>query len=165
MSGQGEDLFVSPLDGSRKPFRLRRTEGQKSTILLSPNGHWIAYISQKSGRREIYVRAFPDGEVEYKVSQNGGVSPRWSVAGDEIYFLAPDAALMAARVETVPHFRSAPPEFLFASGLKELPNQFPYAVARDGRFLIPMPVDPRGAAPVTVLLNWGLSAPGETLRR
>ena len=151
-TNDSEDLFVHPLDGARKPFTLRRTEGRKETAVFSPDGRWIAYISDKSGRREIYARAFPSGEVEFKVSRDGGRAPRWSADGREIFFLSPEATMMAVRVETAKEFKAAAPEELFKTPLSQ--NQFPYAVARDGRFLMPMPIDTVVARQITILLNW-----------
>ncbi len=112
-----EDLVVLPLDGARKPFTLLRTKGRKETPVFSPDGRWIAYISDKSGRREIYARAFPSGEAEVKVSRDGGRAPRWSADGREIFCLSPDATMMAVRVETVKEFKAAAPEERRAPGL------------------------------------------------
>ena len=109
--------MVQPLEGTRKRLALRRTEGRKQTAVFSPDGNWIVYTSDKSGRREIYVRVFPDGEIEHKVSQEGGVAPRWRADGKEIFFLSPDATMMAARVDTVQGFNVAAPERLFPTGL------------------------------------------------
>jgi eukaryotic-like serine/threonine-protein kinase len=121
-------------------------------------GNWIAYTSDKSGRMEIYVRAFPSGDAEQKVSIDGGVAPRWADNG-EIFFLSLDATMMAARVDTAKGFKPNIPEPLFPTGLS-LTNLRPYAVAADGQqFLIPMSVDPRASPPLTVLSNWQAKLP------
>ena len=107
---------------------------------------------------EIYVRAFPSGDTEQKVSLDGGVAPRWRADSGEIFFLSLDATMMAARVDTSKAFRAMIPESLFPTGLS-LTNLRPYAVAADGRFLIPMSVDPRASPPITVLSNWQARLP------
>ena len=153
------DLWIRPVDGGREPSVLWKTKAREKAGSLSPNGRWIAYTSDKSGRQEIYVRAFPSGDAEYKVSLDGGMASRWRADGKEIFFLSLDATMMAARVETSRGFTPTIPESLFATGLS-LVTLRPYVVAPDGqRFLIPTAVDGRGPPPVTVVLNWPARLP------
>ena len=156
--GDDGDVWIRRLDGSKPPSALWRTPARERAATLSPDGHWIAYTSDKSGRMEIYVRAFPSGDAEQKVSLDGGVAPRWRADSGEIFFLSLDATMMAARVDTSKAFRAMIPESLFPTGLS-LTNLRPYAVAADGRFLIPMSVDPRASPPITVLSNWQARLP------
>jgi len=157
--GDDGDVWIYPLDVSKRAAALWRTPARERAPALSPDGRWIAYTSDRSGRLEIYVRAFPSGDTEQKVSLDGGVAPRWRADNGEIFFLSLDATMMASRVETSKAFRAMIPEPLFATGLS-VTNLRPYAVAGDGqRFLIPMSVDPRGSPPITVLSNWQARLP------
>ena len=135
--------------------RRRRESGPRPS---RRDGRWIAYTSDKSGRHEIYVRAFPSGEAEHKVSLDGGMAARWRADGREIFFLSLDGTMMAARVDTARGFNAMMPESLFPTGLSLITLR-PYAVAPDGRFLIPMAADAPGAAPITVTLNWQAKIP------
>ena len=156
--GDDGDVWIRRLDGS-PPSALWRTPARERAASLSPDGHWIAYTSDKSGRMEIYVRAFPSGDTEQKVSVDGGVAPRWRADTGEIFFLSLDATMMAARLDTAKGFKAMIPDSLFPTGLS-LTNLRPYAVAADGqRFLIPMSVDPRASPPLTVLSNWQAKLP------
>ena len=113
----GGDLWVRPPGNDQKPFALWKTKSREISPALAPDGRWIAYVSDKSGRQEIYVRAFPSGEVEKKVSRNGGTAPRWRADSGEIFFLSLDSTLMAARVHTKGGFEATIPEWLFPTGL------------------------------------------------
>ena len=151
--GDDGDLWIRPLDGGRKASILWKTKARERAGTLSPDGRWVAYTSDKSGRQEIYVRAFPYGDAEHKVSLDGGMAARWRADGKEIFFLSLDAAMMAARVETAQGFKTMIPKSLFSTGLSLLTLR-PYAVAPDGRFLVPTAVDSRAGTPITVTLNW-----------
>ena len=152
-------LWIRPLDGDQKlrPFLTREFETKSPAV--SPDGRWVAYSSNSSGRRfEVYVRSFPSGEDEHKVSVEGGFAPRWRGDGNELFFLSPDGTMMAAEVDTTKGFRAAVPTSLFPTNFEQN-NYRPYAVSRDGRrFLIPVRVDPSGPEPISVLLNWRAAA-------
>jgi serine/threonine-protein kinase len=130
---------------------------------LSPDGRWLAYQSNESGRLEIYVRPFPDVEGgRRQVSTDGGSRPRWSRSGDELFYYFGDGltgGLMAVAVETEPGFSFGTPERLFQGGY-EAPNQFRqvYDVSLDGqRFLMikRAQVDTAGLPPqIIVVQNW-----------
>ena len=80
---------------------------------ISPDGRWLAYVSNESGRAEVYVRGFPDMAGRYQVSLEGGTEPAWSPRGGELFY-RDGPALMAARLETsgtveVPHSSLIPP--------------------------------------------------------
>ena len=97
------------------------------------------------------------------VSTAGGVAPRWRADGRELYFLAPDATLMAVPVTAAgATFESGTPVGLFptrvVNGGTATQNRAQYAVARDGRFLINQPVADAAAAPITLILNWNPEA-------
>jgi Tol biopolymer transport system component len=147
------DLWLRPSESGHKPFALWKTKALESAGTFSPDGRWIAYISDKSGRPEIYVRAFPSGDDEHKVSRDGGMAPRWRADGREIFFLSLNSYLMGAEIDVAKAFKVTNLEQLFQTDLS-LVSGHPYAVARDGRFLMPVPVDRRGAPPITALLNW-----------
>ena len=127
---------------------------------LSPNGRFIAYESDVSGRREVFVQSFPDGTGKsWRVSSDGGIEPQWRGDGRELFFLAADKKLMAVPVTTEPTFRAAMPVALFTTDLD--PHGLPivgrnqYVVADDGqRFLINQPRTDRTHETVTVLSNW-----------
>ena len=100
VSGTKTDLFVLPLSGDRKPFpflpaRFNETEGQ-----FSPDGRWVAYISDEAGQgdSELYVAPFPGPGARKQISTDGANQPRWSRDGKEIFFLDPDNKLMVAGV-------------------------------------------------------------------
>ncbi len=105
---------------------------------ISPDGHWIAYVSTASGRREVYVRPFPDvNRGVWQVSTDGGVEPRWAHSGKELFFRAISTLdLMAVDVETTPAFRSGAPHALFHSDAATGLDYARYAVAPDDRHFL-----------------------------
>jgi eukaryotic-like serine/threonine-protein kinase len=136
---------VLPVDHNAQPTQLEATQlvgPRSSSGAISPNGRWLAYESVAAGRREIYVRAFPNGNgTGVPVSSEGGIEPQWRGDGRELFFLGADDRLMAAAVSTEGAFRASTPTALFLTELDPvgLPivgrNQ--YTVTPDGqRFLM-----------------------------
>ncbi len=153
------DLWFFPLLGARKPQPFLRTEASEVHASFSPNGRWLAYASDVSGRAEVYVRAFPSGEGPWQVSTEGGDQAQWRRDGSELYYLSPDRRLMAVAVNGEgAAFKAAPPKALFrarvrAPGIVAVRND--YVVTADGqRFLINKLVDDPAKATITVVVNW-----------
>ena len=119
----------------------------------------MAYQTNESGRFEVVVQPFPGAGGKWQVSTSGGVAPRWRADGKELYFLAPDATMMAVPVTAAgPSFEAGTPVALIqariVAGGSLAANHPNYAVARDGRFLINQPVAEATVAPITLILNW-----------
>ena len=154
----GADLVaVSP--GSESPevvvaqSQRDETEGQ-----FSPDGQWVAFGSNESGRAEIYVQSFPDGRGRTQVSTDGGTQVRWSGDGKEIFYVAPDGKMMAVLLTVSGASPTVKlPTALFpthlATGTNVLGSKPQYAVAHDGRFLLNTAVESAGA-PIVVSINW-----------
>ena len=153
----GTDLWVLQLE-TRTPAVFLGTDANELWGQFSPDGHWMAYQSNESGRYEIYVRPFPARGGPTTISSGGGVYPRWSRDGKELYFVAPDAALMAVAIRSTPAaLEAGAPARLFQTrrlggGSNVIGRSHQYDVTRDGRFLIN--VDADGAPPITLLLGW-----------
>ena len=154
----GTDLWVLPVD-TRVPSLFLQTDANEVWGQFSPDGRWVAYQSNENGRYEIYVRPFPTGSQSFPISTGGGVYPRWSRDGKELYFIAPDAKLMVASIQrTSLPIEAGVPAPLFQTqrlggGVNVIAHGHQYDVARDGRFLINVDAEPY-APPITLLLNW-----------
>src|SRR5208282_1505365 len=115
------DLWVLPLEGEKKPLPFLRTEFSNYDGQFSPDGRWIAYVSDESGRNEIYVRTFsPDSAAaasdtggKWLISTGGGSGVRWRGDGKELYYLAPDRKVMAVEIAANLVFRAGVPKALF----------------------------------------------------
>jgi hypothetical protein len=154
------DLWVLPLFGKREPFPFLRTEANETAGVFSPDGRWIAYISDESGRYEVYVESFPERGGKRQISTSGGSGPRWRGDGKELYYQTPDGKLMATPVTDSTNLAVGAPVALFefrpSSGLIA---PF-YSVSRDGqRFLLSTIVETEPNAPLTVWVNWAAGAP------
>jgi hypothetical protein len=154
----GNDLWVAPLEGDRKPAQFLVTPFSETQGQFSPDGRWIAYRSNESGPNEIYVQPFPTGGGKFQISSGGGGQPRWRRDGKELFYIASDGTLMAVDVATAPRFEAGVPKALFESGILDAnrPNfVFRYDVAADGqRFLINTLPEDAEPAPITVVVNW-----------
>jgi len=132
-----------------------RTDRVERGAVLSPDGRWIAYLSDESGKEEVYVASFdvPSGGTvgahgKWNVSQEGGVSVRWPRDSKELFYTTPDGNLVAVDVGTLPVFRGAHRK-LFRIGSNV------WDVSPDGkRFLASVPSAKASLAPFTVALNW-----------
>ena len=123
---------------------VANTRAEEVLAQFSPDGRWVAYQTNESGRFEVVVQPFPDAGGKWQVSTAGGVAPRWRAAGKELYFVAPDATLMDVPVTAAgASFASGTPVALFPARILEggsvAIGHPQYAVARDGRFLINHP--------------------------
>jgi Tol biopolymer transport system component len=145
----GRDLWVLPLIGERKPIALTRTPFAERDGRFSPDGKWIAYTTNETGRDEIHVQPFPGPGPSVQVSVGGGDSPRWRRDGRELFFLAPDKRLMAVSISDVgARLDAQSPRALF-----KLSTTSTYEPSTDGqRFLVTAIVSE--ASPITVILNW-----------
>ena len=154
------DLWVLPLDGKQKPSAFLNSKFEERMAQFSPDGRWVAYGSDESGLAEIYLRPFPASSGQWQVSTLGGVTPRWRRDGKELYYISPDAKLMAVPVfgtGTAPEIGT--PMALFQThivngGANVAGVPWQYDVAPDGRFLINVVMGDAGAAPITVIQNW-----------
>jgi eukaryotic-like serine/threonine-protein kinase len=151
----GNDLFVLPLSGDKKPAPFVNTQFMENYGQFSPDGRWVAYRSDESGRNEIYVAPFPGPGGKWQISTGGGDLPRWRRDGTEIFYLAPDNKLMAAAVNGKgPSFEIGAVKPLFEAR-PQTGQRYPYAVSADGqRFLIHTLPEQTASAPITVVLNW-----------
>jgi Tol biopolymer transport system component len=148
------DLWVLPLAGDRQPIPLLHSEFNESQGQFSPDGKWMAYVSDESGTPQVYVQSFPTLTGKWQVSPDGGSQPRWRRDGKELFYLAPDRKLMAATVKTGQIFESEAPHALFGTTLEYGALRQTYSVSADGqRFLLNTPAD-TVSSPMTIVLNW-----------
>jgi dipeptidyl aminopeptidase/acylaminoacyl peptidase len=154
------DLWVLPV-GDRKPIRFLNSDFNELQGQLSPDSHWMAFTSDRSGRREVYVRPFPPGEGEWTISIAGGEEPRWRGDGKELFFEAADGKMMAMPVKAAtgvkPSFEAGTPVLLFDAHMvhSAYNNLIQYDVTADGkRFLITTGASGTATPPLTVVTNW-----------
>jgi serine/threonine protein kinase len=150
------DLWILPLTGDKTPFPFVNTEATEFTGRFSPDGRWIVYSSDESGKFEVYVQAFPATSGKWQVSVGGGAAPTWSKDGKEIFYLGPDKRLMAVDVKTTGgSLEQGIPKPLFVTDVElyTLPNR--YTASKDGkRFLVNNSVESTADKPIAVVLNW-----------
>jgi hypothetical protein len=140
------------------PSASLRSEDQ---LQISPDGRWLAYVSDASGSAQVYVRKFPDGQRRWQVSTGGGFEPKWRGDGRELFYIAADQQMMSVAVGTTDgSFDAGRPTPLFRATVLGAPYQNgfvrnEYAVTRDGeRFLLNEPTSGPGAYAIRVLVNW-----------
>jgi serine/threonine protein kinase len=159
----GFDLWVLPFSGDKKAFPFLKTPFEEQRGQFSPNGKWIAYDSNESGRFEIYVQPFPGPGGKVQISTEGGAQPRWNKNGKEIFYVSLDSKMMAAPVKSSPDGQSletGTPAALFPVRVAGGPVSGAgfsqqYAVSSDGqRFLVNLAVDDGAPSPITLILNW-----------
>jgi Tol biopolymer transport system component len=158
----GLDLWLLPPNG--KPFPFLASAAREFSARFSPNGRWIAYLSDESGSVELYARSFTPGVdagqpaigVRVPVSSHGAGMPRWRGDGRELFFVAPDGDLMSVAVTEVPRSAATPTlQVSRPSRLFRAPSPTNWDAAPDGRrFLFAIPVRPQAMAPFTVVVNW-----------
>jgi Tol biopolymer transport system component len=150
------DIFVLPLQGDKKPVPFLATRFNEIYPRFSPDGHWMAYTSNESGRYEVYVRSFsmnadetavePGGK--WQISTEGGASaPHWRSDGRELYFRS-NRRIMAVEITTSPAFHAGKPQ-----PLPGIPPGAWDCTADGKRFLVMVPKN-GGPEPYTVVLNW-----------
>jgi Tol biopolymer transport system component len=150
------DVWVAPINGT-KPFPFLASRFTEVQGRLSPDGRWMAYASDESGRFEIYVTDFPGKRGRWQVSTNGGLQPAWRADGREVFYVTPDQAFMSVAVRGGDTFEAAPPVELFKANF---PPWVPaywryYCPSRDGqRFLVTALVPEASSSPINVVLNW-----------
>jgi eukaryotic-like serine/threonine-protein kinase len=123
------DLWVLPLMGDAKPYPLMQTESFEDSGAFSPDGHWVAFGSNETGRNEIYVTSFEHPGEKWRISTDGGFNPRWRHDGRELFFLSADNQLMSVEIKPGAAFASGTPAALF----KTDPLTSDYDTAADGQ--------------------------------
>jgi Tol biopolymer transport system component len=165
-SGNPSNIWLLPVNGDHTGFPFFKTQFTETPARLSPDGRFIGYRSDESGRNEIYVKAFTPAPnagmsaAKWVVSKDGGVGMvHWRKDGKELYYLAANGDVMAVDVNTTPTFHSGTPKALFAVPqaflrVSATPGNLA-AVAPDGqRFLFAMPVGQSDREELGVIVNW-----------
>jgi Tol biopolymer transport system component len=154
-SATGVDIWVLRL-GERKAEPFLRTPFNEGAPRFSPDGRWLAYISDESGRYEVYVQPYPGPGGKWQISTEGGTEPVWNPNGRELFYRSGDK-MLAVDITTQPGFAAGNPRMLFEGPYELSPVQIAqYDVSPDGqRFLMLKPSE-QEAAPtqINVVLNW-----------
>jgi dipeptidyl aminopeptidase/acylaminoacyl peptidase len=145
---------VFPLSGDRKPLPFQQTPFSETQARFSPDGRWIAFVSNESRRLEVYVAPFPGPGGKVQISTAGGNEPRWRRDGKEIFYLAAGTRLMAAAVNGQrAGFEVGEVRQLFTIRLQRGAGAA-YDVSADGqKFLVNALIDVP-EVPVTLVVNW-----------
>jgi len=155
-------VWAFPLADPARAFRLLQSPFPEIGGQFSPDGRWVAYSSQPTGRFEVYVTSFPSSGAPYRVSGNGGLQARWSPDGRQLYFVSPDNDLMAATVDgSGTRFEVKDVRSLFRANmfLGPRPVLHGYAVAPDGKRLLINSAGEVGVPRVALVSNWNADLP------
>ena len=152
------DVWAMSIE-NRAPYSVITSPNDDRYATPSPDGRWLAYVSNESGTFEVYVQALPGPGFRRQVSSTGASQPQWSRDGKELFYMARNRTLMSVSFDSQPTaFVSSPPQPLFATRTKLLEIQGTarsYGVAPDGRrFLVANATQESQLAAITVVLNW-----------
>ncbi len=152
-SGGQSDLWTYSLK-DRESAPLLTSPANESEGVVSPDGKWLAYVSNDTGRREVYIAAFADAGPRHRVSTNGGTAPRWRADGSELFFVAGDEMVTAVEIAGGTAGPLGQRTTLFPSN-RRFNREGGFDVAPDGQtFIINTPVDENNAAALSVIINW-----------
>jgi serine/threonine-protein kinase len=147
------DIWILNRDGAASPFLV--TPFDESSPAFSPDGKWLAYVSDESGRGEVYVQPFPGPGGKWVISTEGGREPAWSVDGRELYFRQGDALMSVAVAASASEFKAGRPAALFSARYEQMDGTRNYDVSPDRLSFVA--VRNEGAAEMNqlnVVLNW-----------
>ena len=136
-------------DADPRPLERNRV-GEGSHAALSPDGRWLAYVSNVTGQWEVWVRAYPGPGAPARISPNGGGEPLWARDGRTLYYVE-GRAVMAVTVDTSTGFEFDAPVRRFEDDFRQFQQPPSYDVAADGRFVT---IRSDAIPPISVLLNW-----------
>ena len=146
-----QDLWVVPMKGGGSPRPYLQTPFTEDLAQISPDGRWVIYVSNESGRDEVYAGSFPEARAKYQISTSGGSLPFWSPKGDELYYIDPASNVVLVPVGTASGFDPGMPRRLF-----RLPGDAStIQLSPDGnRFLMSVLDESTESASLEVILNW-----------
>lgn len=150
------DILLLAINEDRKPRPLIQTPADESAPRFSPDGRWIAYVSDASGRPEIYAQPYPTSGEKWQISTSGGREPVWAPSGAELFYRDGDK-LMVAEIKTAPAFAAAKPRLLFEGGYEgPISSRANFDISPDGRrFLMLQAAAQREAsAEIKIVPNW-----------
>jgi len=161
--GDGEkmvSLWIRPVNGDAngdaKPVAIVRPPSAQSNLSyyrISPDGHWVAYISDESGQMEVYLTSFPGGKGKWKVSANGGYYPAWRADGKELFYTGVTDDFFACPVTPKgSEIEVGAPQHLFHTPLPAIGILFD--VSSDGKHLLVNHTEEEAQAPLQLLTNW-----------
>jgi Tol biopolymer transport system component len=149
----GEDIMMARLDGKDSPKVILNSRFDEVDPALSPDGHWLAYSSDESGRSEVYVQAFPNAGERWRVSTDRGFAPRWSRDGRELFFVS-GSRMYAVPIKTSPTFSPGTPVVLFEQRPDRVVLYSGYDVAKDGRFVMVQHDPGEAHTPINIVTHW-----------
>jgi Tol biopolymer transport system component len=150
----GLDIAALPLGHAEQPFVYISGPTDESQAQFSPDGKWVAYASNESGRPEVYVQRFPATGAKWQVSSGGGEQPRWRRDGHELFYIGEDRRLRAVAIRPGGAFDAAAPTPLFdtGAGVGYLTVSQSYDVTSDGQRFVIAAIDPLlPAAPISII--------------
>jgi serine/threonine protein kinase/Tol biopolymer transport system component len=155
------NMALLPVAGEpgAQPTLFQQVAATQAQGQVSPNGRWLAYHSNETGSNEVFVQSFPTPGAKWQVSKDGGYHPKWRRDGRELFYYGTGGQLMAAAIAGDVALDIGAPVPLFTPGLLNGPVvgvgfRAQYDVARDGRFLLNVPVGDPPPSPIAVVLNW-----------
>ena len=153
-SATSGDVYVLSLRGESKPRPVVATPGYDGGAQFSPDGRWMAYVSNESGQFHVYVRPFPGPDRKWQVSTQGGTHPHWNKNGKELFYRSGNK-MMVVDVSTSPDIALSSPRLLFEQryafgSAQSIPN---YDVSLDGQRFV-MVKDESGSGRLNIVLNW-----------
>jgi dipeptidyl aminopeptidase/acylaminoacyl peptidase len=155
------DIGVLPLFGDRTPFMLAASEAGAREALFHPNGRWVAYTSDETGRDEVYVTSFPHPGSLRQISTAGGEHPYWGRDGKELFYLAPDLQIMVTEVNGQGStFESGAVHPLFSTHAAVQLMAPPFAVSPDGKKFLVDSLPEANSSSITIVVNWTAALKG-----
>ena len=150
------DLWIQPMTSAQKPTPFLQTDYSESQAQISPDGRWIAYVSDESGSQEVYIQNFPSPGNKLQISTGGGSQPKWRRDGKELFYVSLDKKVMTVQLKGNSTLEPGIPLVLFQTQIAtwvEARNQ--YVVSADGqRFFINTPLKQIASSPINVMVNW-----------
>jgi Tol biopolymer transport system component len=154
--GKGPRLWIHQTAPEKKDYPLLGTNFTEENGRFSPDGHWLAYVSEETGKDEIFVVPFPGLSSKWQISTAGGEQAVWRSDGKQLFYMAPDRKLMAVGLDTAGgNFKAGLPQVLFASSVTNIHHSYrQYDVSHDGqRFIINTRAE-QNSEPITLYANW-----------
>jgi hypothetical protein len=153
----GNIVFTLASNGTGKPHILHESSGELDQLRFSPDGKWVAYNSDESGREEVYAARFPEMDHTRQLSQEGGCQPMWRKDGKELFYLGPEGKVFSVNLQTGSALGAGVPRLLFQSSVAVSCLIAQYAVTGNGqKFLMIEPVanSVTESAGLQLVRNW-----------